>query len=62
MDLGTEIPPGIAMCNEPFESDIMVLYILNETLVIQSTLDKGLLTNTQGFHLKRKAYNIGIPF
>ncbi|PAV74836.1 hypothetical protein WR25_27326 [Diploscapter pachys] len=23
MDLGTEIPPGIAMCNEPFESDIM---------------------------------------
>ena len=55
MDLGTEIPPGIAMCNEPFESDIMVLYILNETHIIQSTLDKGLLTNTQRCHLEKKS-------
>ena len=55
MDLVTEIPPGLAMCNEPFESDIMVLYILNETLVIQSALDKGLPTTTQRYHLKRKS-------
>ena len=54
MDLVTEIPPGLAMCNEPFESDIMVLYILNETLVIQSTLDKGLLTTMQERQLKQK--------
>ncbi len=54
MDLVTEIPPGLAMCNEPFESDIMVIYILNETLVIQSTLDKGFLTTTQECQLKRK--------
>ena len=55
MDLVTEIPPGLAMCNEPFESDIMVIYILNEAFVIQSTLDKGLLTNTQRCHLKQKS-------